>query len=168
MLKMFVTTVGLSAQTGLPMVILRNENDSRMLALTVGQQEAVNITRALAHLQARRPRPLDMLMSFATATGYYLQKIAIANLDEESFRAIITLATESGEQQLLDARPCDALALALSQNAPIYVAKELTTEVRKERKPLPLDPEFKAFVETLRASDFAQRSGLTEDDEPAA
>lgn len=171
MLKMIVTNVGVSAHTGLPMVVLRDDENGRLLAITVGQQEAVNITRAMSRIQPPRPRPLDVLVNFAKATGFSLQQVHIDYLDDDTYKATITLQNEDGKTQTLDARPSDALALALSQAAPIFVAKELTTEVKEKRASIPPDRKFSDFIAGLRASDFA-KLGITasalEDDESAA
>ncbi len=171
MLKMFVTNVGVSARTGLPIVVLRDDDDNRLLAITIGQQEAVNITRAMSRLNPPRPRPLDVLMNFAKSTGYALKEVLIDFLDEDTYRATITLWREDGHSQTLDARPSDALALAVSCAAPIFVAPELTMAVKEKKATIVRDEKFTAFLSTLRASDFSNLGisvSAPEDDEPAA
>ncbi|MBY0547856.1 MAG: bifunctional nuclease family protein [Candidatus Obscuribacterales bacterium] len=155
MLKMFVSKIAVSSHTGLPIVILREDTERRALAITVGQQEAVNISRAMSRIKPPRPRPLDLIMSFAAATGYALQEVSIHPYDEDSYCATITMVNERGTIQQLDARPSDAIALAVGNAAPIFVENEITVELRHRQKTLP-DKDFSKFVEKIKASDFAR------------
>lgn len=155
MLKMFVSNITVSSHTGLPVVILREDSHKRALAITVGQQEAVNITRAMSRIRPPRPRPLDLLMSFATETGFALQEVSINYFDEDTYRATLTLVNSDGQVQQLDARPSDALALALSTGARIMVEEQLTVELRHRPQTLP-DKAFNRFISKLSASDFGR------------
>lgn len=120
MVRMFVNKVGLDLHKR-AFVVLADAEQERFLPIVIGPFEA----RAIAIAdQAPHKRPLthDLLLSVISDLGYRLERIEITRLEEGIFYAVLYLIGDQGEYQI-DARPSDALALAISAEVPIYVAQ---------------------------------------------
>jgi bifunctional DNase/RNase len=119
---MFVNKVGLDVQKR-AFVVLADADQERFLPIAIGPFEA----RAIAiadQTPHKRPLTHDLLLSVISNLGYRLERIEITKLEEGIFYALLHLHSDHNDQQI-DARPSDALALAISADAPIYVAQSV-------------------------------------------
>lgn len=105
-------------------VILREKEGERWLPIFIGAAEAQAISLLLQDLHYSRPLTFDLLHSLLKAASAQVQKIAVTELRENTFFALVDVKTANGLQQV-DARPSDAIALALRAKAPILVAEEV-------------------------------------------
>jgi bifunctional DNase/RNase len=105
-------------------VLLAEASGERLLPVWVGQYEGDAI--AISLVQAEAPRPLTFAFAarLLEAAGGQLQQVRINRLAEETFYAEVVLDSTSGTRTI-DARPSDAIALALATRAPIRVAAEV-------------------------------------------
>jgi hypothetical protein len=106
--------------TNMPIVILRDKDGHRVLPIWVGVFEANAIALQIENVTPQRPMTHDLLNNVIHDLKADIQKIVVSDLKENTFYALIHLAI-GGEVTVIDARPSDAIALALRARAPIYV-----------------------------------------------
>ena len=106
--------------TNMPIVILRDKEGDRVLPIWVGIFEANAIALQIENITTPRPMTHDLLRNVIHDLRASVQKIVVCDLQENTFYALIYL-TFNGETVAIDARPSDAIALALRTRAPIFV-----------------------------------------------
>lgn len=108
-------------------VLLKEDDTERCLAIWIGQYEAEAIAMALQQMNAPRPQTHDLLKNLAEALGATVSQILISNLEDNTFYARIAMDVD-GRYAEIDARPSDAMALAVRCGVPIFVAEEVMDE----------------------------------------
>jgi hypothetical protein len=110
--------------TNSPVVILKDPNSEAVLPIWVGLYEANAI--ALEVEKSTTPRPLthDLLRNVVMGLNAQVQRVVVSELRGDTFYAVIWME-QNGEIVAIDARPSDALALALRSDCPIFVAEEV-------------------------------------------
>jgi bifunctional DNase/RNase len=106
--------------TNMPIVILRDRDGQKVLPIWVGPYEANAIALQIENISTPRPMTHDLLRNVIQDLDAVVQKIVVCDLQENTFYALIYLSL-SGRLVAIDARPSDAIALALRTRAPIYV-----------------------------------------------
>ena len=106
--------------TNMPLVVLRGEEGSEVLPIWVGVFEANAIALQIENIGTPRPMTHDLLTNVLRDLNAEVEKIVVSDLRESTFFALIHLAV-AGDHVAIDARPSDAIALALRTQAPIYV-----------------------------------------------
>ena len=106
--------------TNMPIVILRDKEGQKVLPIWVGIFEANAIALQIENIATPRPMTHDLLRNVIRDLNASVQKIVVCDLQENTFYALIYLSW-NGEVVAIDARPSDAIALALRTRAPIYV-----------------------------------------------
>ena len=106
--------------TNMPIIILRDKDGQRVLPIWVGVFEANAIALQMENVTTPRPMTHDLLKNVIFDLKADIQKIVVSDLRENTFYALIYLVV-NGEPVAIDARPSDAIALALRAQAPIYV-----------------------------------------------
>jgi len=108
--------------TNTPIVILRDKDGQKVLPIWVGIFEANAIALQIENIATPRPMTHDLLRNVIHDLKAEVQKIVVCDLQENTFYALIYLAVDGrGETVAIDARPSDAIALALRTRAPIFV-----------------------------------------------
>jgi uncharacterized protein len=129
----------------------------RYLPIWIGVAEATAIFIQLNDQVLPRPMTHDLLKSIITTLGAKVAKVIVNDIDKNTFFAKVVLEiNESGERFEIDARPSDAIALALRTHSPIFVAEKVVinaTIVDKEKYKEEMI-EFKKFLENLSPTDF--------------
>ena len=110
--------------TNTPIVILRDKDGQRMLPIWVGIFEANAIALQIENVTTPRPMTHDLLRNVIHDLNAQVQKIVVCDLQENTFYALIYLAL-NGDTLMIDARPSDAIALALRTRAPIFVEESV-------------------------------------------
>ena len=119
-LKVRVKSLMLDPTSSVPIVILKEEDGNRILPIWIGVFEASAIAARIDGQEPHRPLTHDLLLNGLHTVGAKVDKVVICDLQESTFFAKIHL--RSGETPLtLDARPSDAIALALRAEAPLLV-----------------------------------------------
>lgn len=111
-------------------VLLRDNNDRKVL-IWIGRFEAYAISVALEGAMYDRPMTHDLLKSMIDHLKATVERIIIDDLWQDTYYAKITVATVSGNVEI-DARPSDAIALALRCNAPIFMAENVIEQAARE------------------------------------
>jgi bifunctional DNase/RNase len=106
--------------TNMPIIILRDREGQRVLPIWVGVFEANAIALQMENVTTPRPMTHDLLKNVICDLKADIQKIVVSDLRDNTFYALIYLLV-NGEPVAIDARPSDAIALALRAQAPIYV-----------------------------------------------
>ncbi len=128
------------------MVILkRSEEDSQYFLMFVGDAEITAIAKEKGLVEPKRPLTHDIYLTILRRTGAVFEKIEISEMRENTFYAKI-YARINSEPATFDARPSDAVALALHEKCPILVNKKL---LRRELTPEEVQ-EFEMIVKTVK------------------
>ena len=110
--------------TNMPIVILRDEASERVLPIWVGIFEANAIALQIENIETPRPMTHDLLRNVIANLNGAVEKIVVSDLKENTFYALIYVRIAE-ELVAVDARPSDAIALALRVSAPIYVEDDV-------------------------------------------
>ena len=111
--------------SGTPIIILKDVNSEQMLPIWVGAYEANAIALEIEKIAPQRPMTHDLLRNFIVEMGAQIERVVVSELRDNTFFAVIEMRSNSGEFITLDARPSDAIALALRADCPIYVNEEV-------------------------------------------
>lgn len=106
--------------TNMPIIILRDTEGQRVLPIWVGIFEANAIALQMENIATPRPMTHDLLRNVIEDLGGLVRRIVISDLKDNTFYALIHVETPT-ETLAIDARPSDAIALALRTQAPIFV-----------------------------------------------
>lgn len=127
---MHVTGLTIDPFTSMPIIILKDKEEKSALPIWIGLIEASAIATELEKIQLARPMTHDLLKNILEKVEVTVEKIVISDLNDNTFYAQIHLHREK-ESWVMDARPSDAIAIALRTKAPIFVAKEVVDKSRK-------------------------------------
>jgi len=104
-----------------PIVILKDLSSDSMLPIWIGVCEANAIAMEMEKAVAQRPMTHDLLKNVIDQLEARVEKVVISDLVENTFYAVVVM-TCNGRSVLIDARPSDAIAVALRTDSPIYVS----------------------------------------------
>jgi uncharacterized protein len=143
--------------TNMPIIILRDEAGDRVLPIWVGIFEANAIALQIENVATLRPMTHDLLRNVIQDLDGAVQKVVVSELKENTFFAVIHLAVR-GEAVLIDARPSDAIALALRTKAPIYVEEDVIDNAKAlDGTPERTDNErLQKWLESLDSDDLGK------------
>lgn len=128
--KIKLEILGLSpsqSQTGSFALVLGEEYGNRRLPIIIGMFEAQAIAIEIEKIQPNRPMTHDLFKSFAKAFNYKVTEIVISDLREGIFFAKI-YCTDDIRETIIDARPSDAIAIALRFGVPLYTYESILSE----------------------------------------
>ena len=184
MLEMVIDSIRVSLMNYQRVVILRVKDSDRYLPIWIGPAEADAIALKLQDVAVPRPMTHDLLRSVITALGATVEYIVVSDLNNDTFYAKIVLK-HNGTTMEVDARPSDAIALAVRTQSPIYVEdsvleqagismdqetgrplvapadEKAPSDVGEEAKPLREEElkklsAFKEFIDTLNLDDLGR------------
>ncbi len=124
-LEMFVATV-MPRGDG-HTVVLVSPTEELLLPVEVALPEAVTIYGRLEHKRAPNPMTHDVLDNVVSALGGTVVRVQIDSLVDDTFSGVVVVRTRGGTDVSIDARAADALAMALSARAPIFVSRPVVT-----------------------------------------
>ncbi len=110
--------------TNTPIVLLKEEAGDRVLPIWVGVFEANAIALQIENVTAQRPMTHDLLRDVIDALKGRLEQVIVSDLRDSTFFASLHIRVAAG-LNIVDARPSDAIALALRARAPILVAEHV-------------------------------------------
>lgn len=108
-----------------PIVVLKGVDSEKILPIWVGPFEANAIALEIEKIAPQRPMTHDLLRNFIIEMGYTVDKIIISDLKDNTFYAVIELVNNGSGKASFDARPSDAIALALRTDCPIFVEEKV-------------------------------------------
>jgi hypothetical protein len=128
--EMKVSGLTVDPFTNTPIVLLKDLQEKETVPIWIGFFEASAIGAQLEKVQITRPMTHDLMKNLLDTLGVTVTKVEVNDLHENTFYAIIHLDMD-GTHFAIDARPSDAIALALRTNASIYVHEEVIAKSRK-------------------------------------
>ena len=129
LVEMQVRGLMLDPVTNVPIVILRDTAGDRVLPIWVGPAEANAIALQIENVAAPRPMTHDLLRDLIAALGVTLSRVIIADLKGSTYYAYLELR-QGKDLVLVDARPSDAVALAVRTKAPVFVHSKVLDQAR--------------------------------------
>ena len=142
--------------SNMPIVILRDKEGAKTLPIWVGMFEANAIALQIENISTPRPMTHDLLRNVIQDLNASVQKIVVCDLQENTFYALIYLALNGGTVAI-DARPSDAIALALRTHAPIFVEDTVIGNAKTvDFAPEKRDSELQKWLENLDPSDMGK------------
>ncbi len=111
--------------TNTPIVVLKGIDSENVLPIWVGAFEANAIALEIEKVVPQRPMTHDLLRNVIIECQLSATSVVITDLLENTFYARIELKNKGDEPVMLDARPSDAIALALRLDCPIFVAQKV-------------------------------------------
>jgi len=108
-----------------PIVVLKGVDSDTILPIWVGAFEANAIALEIEKIVPQRPMTHDLIRNLINEIGYKVVRVIITDLRENTFYALIELSDENGKIVSLDARPSDAIALALRSDCAIFAEQKV-------------------------------------------
>ena len=130
LLEMKVVSLALDPMTQMPILILKDLSEEHTLPIWIGLVEAGAIATELEQIQLSRPMTHDLLKTLLDEAGVQLLHVEVTDLRENTYYATLVL-TQSGRVFEVDARPSDAIALALRAHCPIRVEESVLEKARE-------------------------------------
>jgi bifunctional DNase/RNase len=142
-----------------PIVLLKTADGNKFLPIGIGHPQAAAILMKLQGAATPRPMTHDLFTDILSQLEARVVKIAVTELRENTFYALITVAVDGTEIEI-DSRPSDAIALAVRSDAPIYAAEAVIEESAIEFEQDDVDQEevveeFKKFLDEVKPEDFS-------------
>src|SRR4051794_2698135 len=116
--------------TNMPIIVLKDIESDTVLPIWVGIFEANAIALELEKTATPRPMTHDLMQNMARNLNAEVRKVVVSELRDDTFYAVIWM-DHAGETVAMDARPSDAIALALRWDCPIYVNREVLENSRQ-------------------------------------
>ena len=105
-------------------VVLIESSGDRYLPIFIGTPEGIQLARQLAEAEVPRPMTLDLMVKFLDLSKIKVEEVVVKALEESTYYATITVKADGGTHEV-DARPSDAISLALRTQTPISVTEDV-------------------------------------------
>lgn len=128
--KVALEIMGMSyseSQTGAYVLIMGDKNSQRRLPIVIGSNEAQSIAMGIERQKNSRPLTHDLFLKFAINFNIHLKEVVINRFREGVFYAVL-VCEHLGELSMIDARPSDAIALAVRCGCPIFAYESVMDE----------------------------------------
>jgi bifunctional DNase/RNase len=144
-----------------PIIILKVEDGDQAIPIWIGLLEATSIASALQNVAFERPMTHDLFKNFSEYLNIMVTKVEVCDLRDNTFFALIHF--DGGEQPFtMDARPSDAIAIALRFRAPIYVDDKVITKSQQNHENVEVldkseeGKKWAEYLENLSPEDFGK------------
>ena len=157
LVRMHVKALMVDSTSNAPIVLLRDEELSRILPIWIGVYEANAIALHLEGVEPPRPMTHDLAIRLIDTLEARMVRVVVNDLADNTFFAKIILDGENGER-VVDSRPSDAIALALRTQAPIYVTETVLEKASHDENTERLrdDERVKKLLEDLDPEDLGK------------
>jgi bifunctional DNase/RNase len=172
LIEVFVESIRVNLANYKRVVMLKDKQSTRYLPIWIGHFEADAIAIPMQKVPVSRPLTHDLLRQAITALGARLERVVINDLADETFFAKLIL-DQDGKNIEVDARPSDAIALAIRTEVPIFVEERVldtagmvfdgeaegeTGEPKERDEGAPVDEEklsvFRQFINSMELDDM--------------
>ncbi len=181
MIEMQLGGLGFDPRNMSPIILLRDAEEKNFLPIWIGMFEAAAIAMELQDFKPPRPMTHDLLVGIIDILGGAVDRIVISDIKDDTFYSSIDLIAPAGHINLdllegniiadkelkdgedadteiirLDARPSDAIAIAVRTNAPIFVSEQVMFKAKmvNAEKDQEETKKFKDFIENINPEDF--------------
>lgn len=155
-----VTIAGMTMDptSNTPIIILKSVKSDQAIPIWIGLLEATSIASALRNIKFDRPMTHDLFKNFIENMNLNVSKIEVCDLKNNTFYAKIYFTSKERKFHM-DARPSDAIAIAIRFSAPIYVDEKIIEQSQT------FDTDYEMIDETEEGKKWAAYLGkLTPDD----
>jgi|AGTN01.3.fsa_nt_gi Uncharacterized conserved protein len=183
MKEVSVLGIAFDEQNDLAAVILSREGARKVVPIPIDINEGIQVIRLLQKKKMPRPMTHDLMMNIIGDLHHRVYKVEIDLGDSGQYTAVVLMSGEKdrsaeGNTITLDARPFDAIAIAIKCEAPMFMSEnaydtnsvplvmEQKGDKDKDKEAAPNDEEFKDFLSGLKASDFNKLKEGEPPDEP--
>ena len=169
MVEMRVAGIALDAASRSPIVLLRDPSGRRQVPIWIDQAQAQNILAGLSDDIPPRPLSHDLMASLLEIGGLTLERVIIHAIEDNTFRAVLKLSGAGGGSEL-DARPSDAISLALRTGSGIWMLEEVVADAS-----IPVDAEadaedaadFRRFLDAVSPAELVRQISKAHPEAPA-
>jgi bifunctional DNase/RNase len=144
--------------TNMPIVVLKDVGSDTVMPIWVGIFEANAIAIEIEKVSAPRPMTHDLTRNLMRHMNAQLERVVITELRDDTFFAVLWVR-QDGEIMTVDARPSDAIALALRSDCPIYVSEQVMQSAKLNMSGPPEGPtaeELRGWLEGLNDEDLGR------------
>ncbi len=158
MIEMSIGGLGFDPRNLSPLVLLRDADELNFLPIWIGIFEAAAIAMELQGLKPPRPMTHDLFKSILDQFGARVNRVIINDIKEGTFYAAIEVDTKENRKLTVDARPSDAIAIAVRTQSPIFVSEVVMMQAKlvNAEKDAEETQKFKEFVDNLKPEDFTK------------
>jgi bifunctional DNase/RNase len=141
-------------------VVLLDSEQERVLPIWIGPMEGNAIAIGMEKVNTPRPMTHDLMKNLLDEFKVEVVKVVVTDLKDDTFYAVIHLSVD-GKEREIDARPSDAIALAVRVEAPIYCAEKVMKTAAdlgllKQRSDFSESEDLKRWLEGLKPDDFGK------------
>ncbi len=157
MVKMEIKGLVVDPVSDVPVVILQRPGAAKFLPIWIGHWEANSIALVLEGVTTPRPMTHDLMANVISTLGRKVSGVYIHTLSENVYHATIQLTNggdPSGEGLLVDARPSDAISLAIRTGCDIYVSEEVLEAAEKDEPTV--EESLRSILEKLSNEDLGE------------
>jgi bifunctional DNase/RNase len=144
--------------TNMPIVVLKDVASDTVMPIWVGMFEAKAIAIEIEKLAAPRPMTHDLTRNLIRDLNARLERVVITDIKDDTFHAVLRLR-QGSEAVTVDARPSDAIALALRADCPIYVSEHVMQTAKLNTSGPPEGPtaeQLRGWLEGLNDEDLGR------------
>jgi bifunctional DNase/RNase len=134
-------------------LVLEEMGGARLLPIHTGAHEASALALEVSGVARQRPLTHDLLLSVLSTVGWAVKRVVVSEIKSDVFYARIYIEKD-GEERSVDARPSDALNVAVRARCPIYVADQVLDRAEPILKPIDAE-ELERFRKELETHDPA-------------
>ena len=159
MIQMNVGGLGFDPRNLSPVVLLRDAEELNFLPIWIGVFEAASIAMVLQGVQPPRPMTHDLFKLSIEKLGGKVSRIIINDVNEGTFFSTIEIEAPHVKNKIaIDARPSDAIAMAMRTEAPIFVSENVMLKAKlvNSEKDEEETKKFKDFVDNITPEDFTK------------
>lgn len=158
--EMEVKGLTLDPLTSMPIILLKDTEGRQTIPIWIGILEASAIAAEIEKVVLARPMTHDLLKNIIDTLGAEVLRVEVNDLRDNTFYATIFLKKGRGKKEIVvDARPSDAIAIALRSNAPIFVSEKVIERSRRidlTKKSKGEADRWKDILEKLTPEDFGK------------
>lgn len=142
-----------------PIVLLKDTEERNFLPIWIGMFEAAAIAMELQEFKPPRPMTHDLITKIISLLKGSIQKVIINEIVDNTFYAIIEIQSLGATETIkIDARPSDAIAIAVRAKSPIFVSEAVMMKAKmvNSEKDEEETKNFKDFIDNINPEDFSK------------
>jgi bifunctional DNase/RNase len=130
--KALIAGMAMDPASNTPIIILKTEVDDHVVPIWIGLLEATSIAAVLKEVAFERPMTHDLFKNFLDQVGLAVKRVEICDIRDNTYYARIHFAGPKTDEFVMDARPSDAIAMALRFQAPLYVDDQVLEKSQRD------------------------------------
>ena len=158
MIEMHLGGLGFDPKNMSPIVLLRDTEERNFLPIWIGMFEAAAIAMELQDFKPPRPMTHDLLIKFADNLCAKIDRVVINEINDNTFFAVVDLIKEENSEKIrIDARPSDAIAIAVRSKSRIFVSESVMMKAKmvNAEKDEKETEKFNSFIDNIKPEDFS-------------